>query len=340
MRVLYHVTMPPSPMAACDAVLQEVQAIRALAPGDVMHLYPARAPGTRFPRRLWGMQNILQLLRADLRVDVHHVFNPDPYPFAVLRLLRKPIVYTAVAGAHKQHRLQAVRLSQMARVIVVPDAADQSRMLSWGITNSAVVRSSIAVHQFSHTPVGGRTPPTLLMGSAPWSEAQFHTKGVDALLQVARQHPDLRLVFLWRGVLEDAMRRRITDAELDERVTLLAQQVDVNEVLAAVHACAALASDADLIKAYPHSLLESLAAGKPVLVSRLIPMARDIEAQGCGVVVDEVSAAAISDALHELLEHYERYSAAARQAALHVPDEAQMAQSYLQLYQSILGGAG
>ena len=338
MRVLFHVTTPPSPCAARDAVLQDVDAIRALVAGDVMHLYPTRQPGTRIPRRLWGLQHALRLMSQDRRVDAHHVFNPDLYSFEVLRLLRKPIIYSVVAGVRPQHRAQAERLQQRARMIIVPAADDEARLRSWGIMNVAVAPPGIQVERFTCTPVEPHAEPTLLMGSAPWSEAQFHSKGVDALLEVARQRPQLRLIFLWRGVLEESMRRRIRDAGLQERVTVLTQQVDVNRVLAGAHASVALAGDEALIKAYPHSLLESLAAGKPVLISQIIPMARDVQAQGCGVVVDDINPLTVGAAVDELLVNYARYAAAARQATQRVPNQAQMALAYQNIYHTSVGG--
>ena len=49
------------------------------------------------------------------------------------------------------------------------------------------------------------------------------------------------------------------------------------------------ASNPAIIRSYPHSLMESLAAGKPVIVSRQIPMADYVQRMGCGTVVDSVT---------------------------------------------------
>jgi len=139
--------------------------------------------------------------------------------------------------------------------------------------------------------------------------------------------------------LEDSMRRRITDAGLSERVKLLTQQVDVNRVLAGAHASVVLAGDDALIKAYPHSLLESLAAGKPVLVSSIIPLARDVLAQGCGIVVDGVDAVSLGAAVDELVTNYAQYAAAAQRAMSHVPGQAQMARACVDIYKTFARGA-
>ena len=44
------------------------------------------------------------------------------------------------------------------------------------------------------------------------------TKGIDALLNAAAQMPNLRLTFLWRGVLFDEMIRRVRHFRLENRV--------------------------------------------------------------------------------------------------------------------------
>jgi hypothetical protein len=46
-----------------------------------------------------------------------------------------------------------------------------------------------------------------MVGSAPWTKGQFRTKGVEALLEAARQNPRLHLIFLWREVLAEEMER-------------------------------------------------------------------------------------------------------------------------------------
>jgi glycosyltransferase involved in cell wall biosynthesis len=87
-------------------------------------------------------------------------------------------------------------------------------------------------------------------------------------------------------------------------VEVLDRVVDVNEILAEVHASVTLAMEPDIVKAYPHSLLESLAAGKPVLVSRAIPMADYVEEKGCGVVVEKVRPNDVIVAVETLIANY------------------------------------
>ncbi len=85
--------------------------------------------------------------------------------------------------------------------IVVPSRSDLNALTRRGLTNTHLIRPGIDVTRFIDTPVPPGPEFVLLSGSAPWTRSQSRTKGVDALLEAAREMPELRLVFLWRGVL-------------------------------------------------------------------------------------------------------------------------------------------
>jgi glycosyltransferase involved in cell wall biosynthesis len=77
-------------------------------------------------------------------------------------------------------------------------------------------------------------------------------------------------------------------------------------------------------------------AGRPVLVSRAIPMAEYVEQTGCGVIVENVDAQSILRALDELTAHYPQL----REAARHVDRETFSLDrlAYHQLYRDVAHG--
>ena len=162
--------------------------------------------------------------------------------------------------------------------------------------------------------------------------AQFQSKGVDALLTAAEQRPDLRLIFLWRGLLLDEMQKRVAQRGLGDRVDVISRRVDVNQVLSSVHAAVVLATDATLVKAFPHSLIESLAAGRPVLVSGVLPMADYVAQTGCGQVVDTVSPDGVLAGLARLETNYDSCRRAALQMGQQDFSLASFVRAYRQLY--------
>jgi glycosyltransferase involved in cell wall biosynthesis len=175
-----------------------------------------------------------------------------------------------------------------------------------------------------------------MVGSAPWTKAQFYSKGVEALLEAAQLNPQLRLIFLWRGVLTDKMINRVERMNLSQQVEVIDKQVDVNQILAKVHASIALATTPGIIKSHPHSLLDSLAAGKPVLVSRAIPMSDYVEQTNCGQVVEQVTAADILASVNNLIQNYTRLQASARDAGQKDFSQQAMINSFQKVYHHAL----
>ncbi|MEM7030282.1 MAG: glycosyltransferase [Chloroflexota bacterium] len=337
MNVRYYLTVLPPKLPKAEALSQEISALRQHFSGDLIYLNPNQHSPIYVPRLLFGFQRLMALRRQESALSLHHFYNPDPFPFPVLSWLKKPVIYTITSGVG-QKRPNLAYFSKLA-AIAVADERSKQQLHAWGLENAVQVRPGIDTRQFHYSAPPTTSPLTLMVGSAPWTTAQFQTKGVDALLEIAQQNPDLHLIFLWRGVLADEMKQRIQSCNVTKQVTLIDQLVDVNEVLGRVHACINLATAAGIVKSYPHSLLDSLAAGKPVLVSQAIPMADYVTRTGCGSVVKAVTAAAIQEAISDLMSRYDEAQQIAQVVGQTDFSQQRMISSYKALYQKVLENA-
>lgn len=304
-------TLPPKSLKT-EAIAQEITLLQQHFGGEVVHVNPNI--GLRralIPRLGFGWHTLPRLYRLAQQADLFHFFNPDPFPYPFLLTLPKPVVYTITAGVEEQPNLAYLR--RMA-VVTVPDERSLAHLQAWGMSNVMQQRPGIATYRFTHhpLPLTPDQPLRLLVASAPWTLAQFASKGFDALLAATQAMPDLHLTLLWRGLLVDEIRQRIASLGIDEQVTVVDQTVDVNSTLAQVHAAAIFATAPGIIMSYPHSLLDALAAGKPVLLSRTIPMADYVNKEECGVVVDAVTPERIQAGVAQLRAGYEAYANAAR----------------------------
>jgi glycosyltransferase involved in cell wall biosynthesis len=334
MNILYHLTILPPEIPECEAISQEIDALRSHFGGDLIYLNPNRRSPIYVPRALFGLHKLGQLRSLEADHDIHHLYNPDPFPFPVLRLLRRPVVYS-LTGGMRDRRLNVPFFASLAAVTVADEDSLQ-HLRSLGLNNAVLVRPGIDTSRFTPSPIPLREEITLMVGSAPWTRAQFRTKGVDALLAAAQRSPRLHLVFLWRGVLAEEMERRVRQLNLDEQVTVLNERADVNTVLAGVHASITLATAPAIVKSYPHSLLESLAAGKPVLVSRAIPMSAYVERNDCGQVVESVSPEGVLTAVEALARDYEDIQRAALRVGGVDFSQTAMLGSFQRVYNRIL----
>lgn len=334
MNILYHLTILPPKMPECEAISQEVNTLRSYFGGDLIYLNPNQHSPLYVPRALFGLHqlNLLRALEANLHI--HHLYNPDPFPFPVLRALRRPVVYSLTGGVGDR-RLNVSFFASLA-AITVADEGSLERVKSWGLDNAVLVRPGIDTSRFTCSPLPLRSEIRLMVGSAPWTKGQFRTKGVEALLLAAQQAPHLRLVFLWRGVLADEMERRVRQMNLTKQVIVLNKLMDVNRILAGVHASITLAAAPGIVKSYPHSLLDSLAAGKPVLVSRAIPMADYVEETDCGTVVESVTPTGILTAIEALAREYDDLQKVAQQVGQRDFSQQQMITSYRGVYEHVL----
>ena len=336
MSILYHLMIPRPARPQLDAVVQEAEFLRARFGGHIVHLNPARRPGSRYPERLYGVHALPRLRRMEGQVRLHHVFNPRLYCFPYLNWLRLPIVYSITGSLGPRPEFRDLNCLQKLSTVVVSSQRDRLALLDAGLENVRVVRPGIDLSRFSPGPVLPGPGFTLLAGSAPWTRPQFVSKGVDALLDVVQARPDLRLVFLWRNLLIVEMQDRVRRRRLEGRVEVIDRVVDVNQVLARVHAAVVLVDDPTLVKGFPHSLLEALAAGRPVLVSKALSMAEYVSETGCGQVVQQVSAEGVLEALSRLEDRYEAF----REAALRVGKRDFSRESMLEAYGRVYAEVG
>lgn len=331
MKIAYYLTVPPPPEPALDAAFREVEALRRDIPGPSTCLYPAAKYHPWVPRRWLLPQQAAAFRRYDDVVALHHLATDVPVDYPVLRRLRRPLVCRllltpAVDGS-------ALRGLRRAAAVVVSSAGEAAQLRGWGLRDVVAIAPGIDVDRFRGlpTPTG---PFTLLMASAPWTRRQFRSKGIDALLGALAGRPGMRLILLWRGVLRREAERRVAAAGLAGRVEILDGAVDVTGALARAHAVVLTVRSPRVVKAFPHSLLEGLAAGRPVVTSPQLAIAGLVRESGAGLVVD-CDATALGAALDRLAADFARFRAAANDIDLGPFSRQRYVDSYRELYQRL-----
>jgi glycosyltransferase involved in cell wall biosynthesis len=317
-------------------VVQEVELLRGHFGGDVAWLRPKWMKLARYPHVLLGAHMLGALRSSDTTADVHHVYAPQLHRLPVLALLERPVVYTATAGIGPT--IPPARSLRGLAAIVVPSRSDAEALRRHGLSNVHLVRSGIDLGRFADS----QPPPgpgfVLLSGSAPWVSRQFRSKGVDALLEAACEMPDLHLVVLWRGVLHAELVDRVRKLGLEDRTEIINEHVDVSRVLRRVHAAIVLADRPGLVKAFPHSLLEALASGRPVIISAGISMAEYVDDTGCGAVVPSVDPTSLVRVIRRVRDDYASYRFRAIENGGRDFSHEQLVASYGEIYRAATSG--
>lgn len=149
-------------------------------------------------------------------------------------------------------------------------------------------------------------------------------QGVDTLLRsvavLGEQGANVRCEIIGRGPEEDSLRSLTASLGLGKRVVFhgfVPDHVDVEKILAS--GSVAVAPYADTIDSFtryadPGKLKAYLAAGLPIVTTRVAPNAGDLEARGAASVVDD-NPASVADAIRRLLASEGDWQAG-REAAL------------------------
>jgi len=335
MKILYLTTAPPPAITGTDAVFQEIAALLNNGNGDTLNLFPLKKPSRFIPKSLYGIHSLRRIDEINRNYNAFHVYNSELKIFPFLRKLQKPIIYSVVAGLGSQSRLPTKQDMRNIHTIVVSNERDRDILENRGIKNYRLIRTGIDIECFSKTPPPPLTEFTLLAGSAPWTKGQFKTKGINTLLEAASQIYNLKLILLWRGGHLNLLQEKIAKAGVQKSVEIINKKTDVAELMQRVHAATVLASSSKLVKAYPHSLLESLAAGRPVLVSRSIPMSDYVEKKRCGVVSESLNVTDLIQTIKHLKKNYTEISAQTAKTDTAIFSQQHLLKEYSNLYAQI-----
>ncbi|HEU4649411.1 MAG TPA: glycosyltransferase family 4 protein [Gemmatimonadales bacterium] len=345
-------------MAALDAARWRPVLFHHPSPGIVRLVEGAARLGvvTRvLPRPIegqaWGPVRQLRRALHDERPAVFHAHLSWPlackYGVLAAWLARVPaIVGTAqlyidfyqVRGGARQQWLMT---RAMDRVIAVSDEVRERyrRKLHVPASKLAVVRNGIPVSRSPKAPdpalraelVRGRPEFVVL------TPARFHEqKGHAYLLEAVAQVPDVTLVLAGDGELRPAMEQRASELGIMDRCLFLGHRSDVPDLLAA----ADLFVLPSLFEGLPLSVLEAMAAQRPVIATAIGGTNEAVVDGETGLLVPPRDSAGLAAAIRRMRTEPALARRLAGRARLHV--EARFsadvtAQGVMQVYESLVG---
>ncbi len=333
MKVVYSSTLVHPAESRMEAVMQEMLALKQQFNGEIVKLFPFAKP-YRLPTFFYGFHHLLKLKRLDAEADFHQIYTNRVHPFPIFNQLKKPIILNLTNNTLDKAKLGALKKIKSLRHIVVSTPAASQPLQEAGFRNYSVIGSGINVSRFSHSPLPIENDIVLLCASAPWLPEQFDTKGVNLLLEAAKKLPFLKIIFLWRGVLYKEMLKKVKAYNVEQQVTVINKMSDVNQMLAKVHATVLFAKNAGIVKSWPNSLMESIAAGKPVISNTVIPISKAIKEKQFGIILDEVNTSTFIEAIQILKKDYQKLQHNALQSKDYFSQQA-VIERYQALYQQL-----
>jgi len=332
MRILYHITLSPPRIPGTDAVFQEIESLNRAFGKKIIRWYPFTRYFPFLPPFVFGIQNLVEIWKEEQNCDIHHIFHSIWYPFPLLYLLRKPVVFTVSGGL--AHSLQYRPMNKVHLVLASDQEQHAAEERGW--KNTSVVYPGIhttALCSISAPPKDREF--VLLAGSAPWERSKFIQKGFHLMLELVKKNPNIRLITLWRGVLYDEWREMIEESGVTDRVEVINGWADISTILPRVHAAIVLADRGGIVKAWPHSLLEALTAGRPVILSKTIPMSSYVEEKSNGLVMNTMEYEEFEGKVMDLITHYSHYQDNAAKTGQYFSDT-RNADAYAKIYTTVL----
>ena len=279
----------------------------------------------------------------EARSDINHVYGSIAEWFFLRTLHHRPIVLTLATDSQP---LQPALYRHVQRYIVHNTRASRE-LAAWGFDPKKVrlIYPGVDLNRYHpvHRSSGAMWPRKngsrlrVLFATAPTSPDQMTARGVTLLLEAAARLTDVEFVFLWRPwpetsrlIQEHVARRGLSNVFVSTNVVR-----DMTAVFHSVDATTAPFTEGAEMKVCPTSLVESLACGKPLLVSKRVGIADLIEEHKCGEVF-EPTVEAFCAAVARLREHYAAYALNARRCAEQHFDQRECFRRHARLYQEVL----
>lgn len=311
-----------------------------------------RRPGLDW-RSTW---RLARLLRRE-RVDLLHAHQYTPFFYALTaRWLGKriPVLFTE-HGRHfpdypRRKRILANRLllSRRDRVAVVGEAVRRAVITNEGIPAKrvGVIYNGIDLDAFAkkrqdrdetRRELGVEPSDFVVIQVARLDYLKDHLTAVRALERVAAQRSAVRLVLVGEGPEREKIEEEIRKRQLHSQVRLLGLRTDVARLVAAADVFLLTS----ISEGIPLTLIEAMAAGLPVVSTRVGGVDEVVEEGSTGLLAPSRDDAALAEHLSRLADDREqrvRMGELGRQRARQMFSESQMHESYLRLYEEMLDG--
>jgi len=319
-----------------DALYNEIELLKANFGGQIHSLFPFKKPISRFPAFLYGFHNFKKIKSSALDSRFNHIFAPSLVYLPVLNRIPNPIIYSIVTSIDKQSKLLPKTFIKKLGALVVSNERDANFLRSKSYENVTVIKTGIDISPFAkhQLPLNGTF--NLLMASAPWESKQLISKGIHLLLSSLKKASNLHITFLWRNVLEKEMETLIKYYDVGNKVTLINKKTNVPSLLKTVHATVLLSNDASVVKAYPHSLIESIISGKPVITSKHIAITDFVQQNNCGVVLNDFNTVDLVSCIDKLQTNYSQFSNATLNLDTNMFSNKRMLADYDSLYKILI----
>jgi glycosyltransferase involved in cell wall biosynthesis len=249
---------------------------------------------------------IEKIYRQDINHFYKHFFDRNDQMY--IKHFKKPKIYTITdyIDETKAENIEKYKpFLKKIDAIVVESHEDKNILGSLGLDNVQVIFPGIDLNGFNYSKPEGKNFK-LLFASAPLRIHSFEHNGVNLITNAFTDLKNIELICLWRGKYLIEMGKLIKKTNNQKKIHIINKVISMKEELNKVHATVLPYTGTNECKTCPNSLVESLAAGKPVLTTDIIPFSNLVLKERCGVVIEPTKEGFL-EGIKDLRENYDKY---------------------------------
>jgi glycosyltransferase involved in cell wall biosynthesis len=272
------------------------------------------------------------------RYRINHLFSSGGERLLAPRLAQRTSILTICKEPASIDRFEKNRrhLTRF-KYIVVESQRHQEIMKQLGIDEHKVKLIYPPAVGMDYKPA---SPPfKILFASSPPGRHQFLSRGIRLVLQVAVRLPEVEFILVWRKRHYEALRKLIAAAGVDNVSVINDYVEDMGALYDAAHATMLPGLDFTSFKPAPHSAIESLGRGKPLLLTPTSSIADLVTQWRCGLVC-EPTVAGFEAAVRSLMARYGELQENCHRAAAACFSQETFIAKYRLLYEELLGASG
>lgn len=249
----------------------------------------------------------------DSAFDLHHIFGSVGDWFYLNRSSRRPTVLTVAAHSPPADVKLLQRIDQF--VVEYPRARAELERLGIEPQRIRLIFPPVDLMRFRPTPPPS-SPFTVLFASSPEEPDWLDARGVPLILEAASSRPGMQFRLLWRpwGTSEPIVRQWIQERNLRNVELRVGCSDDMAAEYRSSHATIAPFTDSTRAKPAPNSIVESLASGRPVVVTEQVGLAEMIREGHAGRICRN-SGESLAEQLDRIQSDWMAQSTAARHLA-------------------------
>lgn len=289
-----------------------------------------------YPKWLWPIGYFVTK-HLQHRSDLIHIVGSITGRIYSRLLERRPAVLTNASAIMINRLKECDNYWRKLDLIAVECNRDKELLLQHGVPAERLQVIYPGVKIPKSAPPLKNKKFNILFASAPISSSadECVAKGVDLILEAARELQDCHFTLLWRGRHLDKAKRKIQQSATGN-VTLHNEIIaDMMQFYTQFHTVLLAPTHPEACKPCPHSLIEALAAGRPVIASRHIGIADLIDNEQCGVSCNADKESLLRE-IDRLRTSYERYQKQCLPTALRYFSCEAFVRNYREIYSRLL----